>query len=56
METNIKKEIKIILTLNEKEAQWLKATMQNPFNGVEDESNETSEMRHKFFNALDVNI
>ena len=51
---DVKKEqtIKVILTLSEKEAMWLKRYVQNPICAPENEPEEDLEMRRKLFEAL----
>ena len=47
------KELKVILTLNEAEATWLKTIVQNPLcEDPEDEDEVSRDMRHSFWNAL----
>ena len=52
-------EVKIVkqtvLHLEDEEARWLKAVMQNPL-GDAGESLEDAEMRTKFFNALNTEV
>ncbi len=50
MKSQIEQEVKIILTLNQEEAVWLKSLMQNKLHS--DESQQDYEMRAKFFTAL----
>lgn len=50
MKTIIKNEITVVLKLDESEAKWLKAIMQNAF--VDKETKTDSEMRMKFWDAL----
>ena len=49
-----KQEISIKLFLNEEEARWLMGLMQNPFNGLSpnEENSKDSEMRNSFWTAL----
>lgn len=49
--------IAIILTLDEQEASWLKAVVQNPI-GVtpEEEDQFNKDMRKKFWNTLDITV
>lgn len=51
--TTTKAAVEITLVLDEAEAYWLNSVMQNPLHGQppEDESNQDSSMREKFFNA-----
>jgi len=45
----------LTLILNEKEVEWLKSLMQNPFNTLsfdDDESEEDKKMRRAFWDAL----
>lgn len=55
MKTTVDKKLEITLILNEEEAEWLKAVVQNPI-GVSyefgDESEADGHMREKFFNAI----
>lgn len=48
-----KKVVEITLVINEEEAAWLHAAMQNPINydRPEEESTQDSTMRQKFFDA-----
>jgi hypothetical protein len=48
MQIDVEKIVK--LTLSEKEADWLKAVVQNPL--YDRETVHDSEMREKFFNAI----
>jgi len=54
MKVRIRKQLTIVLTLNEEEARWLKAAVQNPFHGknLEEESSTDSGMRKDLWNAL----
>lgn len=51
MKSNIVTDIKFILELNEFEAGWLKAAVQNPL--CKDESIQDAEMRSKIWHALE---
>jgi len=53
VKTGIKTERTIDITLDEREARWLKAIIQNPIGCTLDEENETDrEMRERFWIAL----
>lgn len=54
MESKIFSETTYILTLNEKEAQWLRGIIQNPLNGKtpEEEFEYDSNMRKLFWDSL----
>ena len=52
MDITINKKVSYNLTLNEKEAMWLKALVQNPFCHPDDETEENREMRKLFWEAL----
>ena len=57
MDSKIKEEITIRLTLNRFEAEWLKSLMQNPIglsdtNPHEEENEQDHMMREAFWNAL----
>ena len=56
MEVKKEEVISITLTLDGKEAAWLKAVMQNPLYDCtpDEEDGNDSEMRYKLWNALDV--
>lgn len=56
MKSQIKREIEILLTLNEKEARMLRAMMQNPLNGQHprDEPKEEFDIRVGVFETLKV--
>lgn len=53
------KKTTVTLELDQNEAQWLKAVMQNPLSCDPNPDNELKtnrEMREKFFNALDWDV
>jgi len=52
METIIKKQVTLVL--DEFEAEWLKAVVQNPLHDIriEDEAKVDRQMRHRFWMAL----
>ena len=50
MKAETKKEVTVILEMNEKEAKWLKALMQNPL--TPHENVVEGDMREKFWRAL----
>jgi hypothetical protein len=52
MESTISCQTTFTLVLNEEEAQWLRAYMQNPHCPLEEESDQDSKMRKKFFEAV----
>lgn len=55
MKSQEKKEVQIILRLNQFEARWLKKLMQNPFNETGDPSIEApqdAEMREMFWKEI----
>lgn len=53
MESTIEKKITVTLILTEKEAEWLKAVVQNPLGcSSQEESFAEKEIRQSFFNEL----
>ena len=53
MEAISERTVKITLKMNEKEARWLRAHVQNPsLNEGEYEGQESRAMREKFFNTI----
>ena len=54
MESTVSKHVEITLTLTLEEAEWLKGWTQNPL--YENEREEDSNMREKFFHAIDDSI
>ena len=54
MQTRTEKQIKVVLELDEEEALWLKAIVQNPVHGErpEREPVENSTMRKRFWDAI----
>lgn len=55
MEAKIEKEITVILTMTQKEAQWLRRVMQNPLDGkgIVNEDSTNAVMRKVLWQALD---
>lgn len=55
MEAKLQKVTRYILELNEEEASWLRAVMQNPINLelLQTEDEYDTDMRSKFFSAVE---
>lgn len=59
MKVQSKREIEVVLTLNETEAKWLVGLMQNPLvsqNMPAQESATNAEMRRQYFEALNSGL
>jgi hypothetical protein len=60
MKTEVKKEVRVTLVLDENEAKWLKARMQNPMiidkslSAHEKEDKEERKMRQMFWETLTI--
>jgi hypothetical protein len=53
MQYEVRKELKVLLTLNEDEIVWLRDYMQNPMEGYKnDEPDYVKNNRHKLFEIL----